>query len=146
MTDPWEYCAAVITSDAPDARFGGPAMPEAVASGLQQAIMGQVATPTPAMFDNSFWRCMDGKVFGCTVGANLPCMDQAHTSTTPTDGMITFCKEQPNTDFIPMYITGHNTIYEWTCQGSAPQAGRQIAEVDAQGFIKGIWYEIPPMK
>jgi len=144
FADPWAYCAAAQTIDAPDARYTGPAMPDALAAGLQRAITGKAETPSPAITGNSFWRCMGGKVYACTVGANLPCQSKANTSATPTEAMTGFCKEQPNADAIPMYITGHETIYEWLCKDGTPQVSKQIAEVDAGGFIKGIWYEIPP--
>lgn len=144
LADPWGYCAAAQTIDAPDARYTGPAMPETLAAGLQFAITGKAEAPAPSILGNSFWRCMGGKVYACTVGANLPCRSKANTGTTPTDAMNGFCKEQPNADFIPMYVTGHDTIYEWACKDGAAQAGKQIAEVDAQGFIAGIWHEIPP--
>ncbi len=37
-TDPFAYCAAVRTIDAPDARYVGPAVPDAVVRGLQAAL------------------------------------------------------------------------------------------------------------
>lgn len=96
FTDPFAYCAAVGTIDAPDARYAGPKVPESIARGLQAAL-------------------------------NAPDMPQ-----------------QPDSDFIPAYITGHDTIYEWRCTNGAPEIVKQVFQVDAQGFIADIWYPINP--
>lgn len=141
FTDPFSYCAAVETIDTPDARYTGESMPAVVGDGLQSAL-GLTGTPAPPITENSVWRCMDGKVYACTVGANLPCLEKANTDRTPTEGMIDFCKEEPDADFIPMAVTGHDTVYDWSCKEGTPEAGDQVAQVDAQGFIADIWYEI----
>jgi len=140
--DPFAYCAAAKTADAPDARYHGPAVPDSIARGLQRAIG---APPGPlAPFEHSSWRCMDGKVYACTVGANLPCQSKADASRTPGPGLVTFCTEQPQADVIPAYVTGRETIYTWRCQRGVPTIERQVAHADARGFIADIWYEIPP--
>ena len=141
FTDPFAYCAAVGTLDAPDARYAGPKMPAAIVNGLQKAL-NLTGTPAPPITQNSFWRCMEGKVYACTVGANLPCLDKANLSKTPSPGMLEYCRANPTADFIPAYVTGHNAVYEWQCKAGVPEAGKQVAQVDAQGFIAGIWYQI----
>jgi hypothetical protein len=40
-------------------------------------------------------------------------------------------------------VTGRATVYEWRCASGAPEVVRQVVEVDAQGFLKDIWYQIP---
>jgi hypothetical protein len=144
FTDPFAYCAAVGTIDAPDARFVGPKVPVAIVTGLAKALNLPPGTPAPPITQNSFWRCMDGKVYACTVGANLPCQEKADTSQTPTQGMKDFCQANPTSDFIPAYITGHATIYEWRCTNGAPDIVKQVAHTDARGFLANIWYEIKP--
>ncbi len=141
-TDPFAYCAAVGTVDAPDARYTGPAMPDSIVSGLQKA-MG-TSMPLELMAKGSFWRCMGGKVYGCNIGANLPCQSKADTSQTPTQDMKDFCTANPTSDFIPAVVTGHETIYEWKCTAGAPVAGKQVVQVDAQGYQSNIWYLINP--
>ena len=141
--DPWAYCAAAGTIDAPDARYTGPALPDELAAGLQEAIIGAPATPSPPILQGSHWRCAEGAVLACTVGANLPCTEKANTSQEPTEEMEAFCEEQPDAEIIPAFVTGHNVIHAWSCEGTTPTAGEQFAEVDAQGYIADIWYEIP---
>jgi hypothetical protein len=99
--DPFAYCAAVGTIDAPDARYAGPSVPEAIARGLQTALgMPEGAPPAP-LREHSIWRCMAGKVYACTFGANLPCQEKADTGRSPTPAMTAFCQDAPDADAIP---------------------------------------------
>ncbi len=140
-TDPFIYCACVGTVDAPDARYSGPVLPDSIIASLGKAL--NVPTDTP-IIKNSFWRCMDGKVYGCTVGANLPCTEKANTSRTPDQPMLDYCKQNPSAEVIPAAVTGHNLIYEWRCTDGTPQIVRQVATADARGFLSNIWYELAP--
>jgi hypothetical protein len=141
--DPFAYCAAVGTIDAPDARYVGDAVPEAVAKALQKALDAP-DTPLDMLAKVSCWRCMNGKVYGCFVGANLPCQSKANTDRTPAQEVKDFCTENPNADFVPMAVTGRETVYEWRCTNGAPEIVRQFAEPDERGFISHIWYELQP--
>lgn len=142
-TDPFAYCAAVGTVDTPGAEYTGPAFPENLALGLQRALNAP-DTPLEVMQNGSTWRCMDGKVVACFVGANLPCEAKADTGETPTQAEIEFCQANPTSDFIPAAVTGRETVYEWRCRDGVPEIVRQVSEVDAQGFHADIWYEISP--
>jgi hypothetical protein len=141
--DPFAYCAALGSIDAPDARYAGPPMPERVARGLRMALGMSEDAPLAPLRDSSTWRCMAGKVYACTVGANLPCQEKADTSRTPTPGMIAFCRENPGSDFIPMVVTGRATVYAWRCAQGAPAIARQVTEPDARGYLANVWYAIP---
>lgn len=144
FTDPFAYCTAVGTVDTPDARYTGPKMPDAVVKSLMKAAGAPASVPLSVFVNNSFWRCMNGKVYACTVGANLPCESKANTSKTPNEGMTSFCQANPNSDFIPAVDTGHDTVYEWRCTNGTPEVVKQIFKVDARGFISDIWYPINP--
>ncbi len=142
--DPFVYCAAVGTIDAPDARYTGAKVPDVVAKGLMKATNASADAPLDVFVRNSFWRCMDGKVVACTVGANIPCEGKADTSTTPNEGMTNWCASNPNSDFIPAAAAGRETVYEWRCANGAPQLGRPILTPDARGFISNFWYVLSP--
>ncbi len=142
FTDPFAYCAAVGTIDTPDSRFNGPHMPDVLAEGLKKASGASADAPIELFTTGAFWRCMDGKVYACTVGANLPCDSKANTDKTPTQAENDFCQTNPTAD-IPAYITGHDSIYAWTCQAGKPGIDQQVFLVDPQGFITEIWYAIP---
>jgi len=143
FTDPFAYCAAVGTVDSPGADYTGPAVPEVIALGLQRAFNAP-DTPLEVMQNGSFWRCMDGRVYACFVGANLPCEAKADTDRTPTQEEIDFCQANPASDFIPAAVTGRETVYEWRCSNGTPEIVRELSQPDAQGFISDIWYEISP--
>lgn len=86
---------------------------------------------------------MDGKVYACTVGANLPCLDKADLGRAPAAPIVRFCRLNPAANVIPAYVTGRATVYEWRCAQGAPAIVRQLATPDAQGYLSNIWYEIP---
>jgi hypothetical protein len=143
-TDPFSYCKAVGTIDKPDMRYGGPALPSVIITSLQKS-WGLPADTDDFMWKNgTTWRCMDGDVYACTVGANLPCSTKVDLSKKPTSGMTEYCKQNPNTDFIPAYVTGHNNAYEWACAKGKPTITAQAAKPDSQGFNAGIWYQVKP--
>lgn len=142
--NPFAYCRAAGTIDAPDARYVGTKVPVAIARGLQQAF-GVARTKPLAPFERgTTWRCMDGAVYACNVGANLPCQEKPPRDPQPTDGMRSYCAANPGSDFIPMYVTGHATIYDWSCDGATPRRGKQTGALDARGFVASIWHRIAP--
>jgi hypothetical protein len=141
--DPFAYCAAVGTIDALGPTYTGPQAPQSIAEGLQQALNAP-DTPLDVIENGMFWRCMDGDVYACFVGANLPCEAKADTSQTPTQEETDFCQANPNADVIPAVVTGRETVYEWRCTDGAPEIVKQVFHPDAQGFLSEIWYKISP--
>ena len=106
---------------------------------------GAAADAPLEMFNRgTFWRCMDQKVYACFVGANLPCESKADIRQASTAAMDDFCKTNPNNDFIPAAVTGHETIYAWGCKEGKAFAGKKVFDVDARGYIREIWYAITP--
>lgn len=142
--DPFAYCAAVGTIDAPDARYTGPPVPDVIAEGLKKAFNAPTDAPLEFFTNGTFWRCMNGKVYACTVGANLPCQAKADASRNPTQAQQDFCRENPTADFIPAVVTGRETIYEWRCNDGVPEIVRELTRPDERGFLSNIWYEISP--
>ncbi len=144
FADPFAYCAAVGTIDEPDARFTGPQTPEVIATQVRKALGTPDDAPLQPFIDNSFWRCLDGKVLGCFLGADLPCILPADTSETPNEGVVAYCQENPAAEFVPAVAAGKATIYEWRCKDGTPEISKQVLHADARGFIAEIWYEITP--
>jgi Tol biopolymer transport system component/putative hemolysin len=89
---------------------------------------------------------MDGDVYACFVGANLPCDAKANTDQTPTQAEIEFCQQNPDSDYIPAAVTGRETVYEWRCRDGAPEVVQQVFQPDAQGFLSELWYKISPIE
>jgi hypothetical protein len=143
-TDPFAYCAAVGDMDEPDARYVGQQVPEEIAKALRTASGSAPDAPLDLFLQGSYWRCMDGQVYGCFVGANIPCWSKANTDRTPTTAETEFCTAQPSADVIPAAVTGHETVYEWRCKDGAPEIVRQVLQVDSRGFVADFWYALSP--
>jgi putative hemolysin len=142
-SDPFAYCQAVGTIDEPDARYTGDPVPAGVVLGLIR--LGVVTADAPPEFQShATWRCMDGQVYACHYGANLPCDEKADTSQTPSAEMEDFCKSNLNADVIPAAVTGRATVYEWKCTDGKPAIVQQVFTPDAQGFLKDFWYQLTP--
>ena len=85
-------------------------------------------------------RCGDGRLLACNAGANLSC-GKANVSQTLPAGAA-WCRQHPEADFIPAYVTGHDSIYRWRCTQGAPVAGEPVEPVDGRGFIARYWRPI----
>lgn len=144
-SSPFAYCRAVGTADKPGAHYTGTKPPPAVVAGLVKALgISPEGARSPAFLHGIFWRCMDGAVYACSVGANLPCESKANTDRAPTAEEQRYCEKNHDALLIPMYVTGHNTIFDWRCEKGKAVAGRTLAKVDKRGYIADIWYRIPP--
>ena len=95
--------------------------------------------PPEPLREHSIWRCMAGKVYACTFGANLPCQEKADTRRSPTSAMTAFCRDEPDADAIPMVVTGRATVYAWRCEQGASAILRQITRPDASGYLANVW-------
>lgn len=142
FSEPFDYCAAVGTIDIPDAQYVGDPVPDTLIAGMQDADLLSEDMPEDLIVRGTFWRCMDGQVWACFVGANLPCQAKADTSETPSIEMEEFCQEDPNADFIPAAVTGRETVYAWRCKDGVPEIDERVFEPDAQGFLSDFWYQI----
>lgn len=144
FSDAFAYCRAVGTIDAADARYSGPKVPDNVAAALRKAMKLPADTGDPNFAARTFWRCMDGQVYGCNVGANIPCSSKASTSQTPSQAMNEFCGANPAADVIPAVVTGRETVYSWRCTGGKPAIDKEVTKVDKQGYASNFWYELTP--
>jgi len=144
FTDAFAYCSTVGNMDAPDARYTGPKMPDTVLNGLIAAAKISPSMPKDVLMNGSFWRCMNNKVYACTVGANLPCQEKADTNKTPSAALNDYCKANPSASVIPAVVTGRATVYDWKCVSGKPEVAKEVFKADARGFIADFWYEIAP--
>ncbi|MGP8232400.1 MAG: hypothetical protein ACLQL2_07005 [Methylovirgula sp.] len=124
---PRAYCARVVDDD----------QLRPAPSSLSSAIERLFILPGAEALQTTFYRCADGAVMLCNVGANLPC-GKANVSK-QLDGATAWCKGNPNADFIPMVATGHDTIYNWRCINGVATPGPPIANVDSRGFFSEYW-------
>jgi hypothetical protein len=82
-------------------------------------------------------RCAAGRALVCNLGANLPCGKADRRS--DLLAADAWCAKQPGSNFIPMYVTGHETIYRWRCNGTKAATIGAPLETDRQGFISRYW-------
>lgn len=115
-------------------------VPADLAAKVNQAF--GTSMPASVVAAGTVYRCDGGHVELCTTGANLPC-GPADTSRNPSTGALSWCKETPESPFIPAVATGHATIFEWRCRNGAPQIVRQVLSVDRRGFIAQFWKPLP---
>jgi hypothetical protein len=94
-----------------------------------------------ALGDAAFVRCVGAKLVACYVGANLNCGKADTRRTLP--GATAWCAANPGSKIVPMSATGHDTIYEWSCNGNRAIAGKSAVTVDPQGYIADNWKDVP---
>jgi hypothetical protein len=128
---PRAYCAKVINDD----HLRAP--PHSLAAAIKKLfnVNGAYALQT------TNYRCAGGKVMLCNEGANLPC-GKANPSNSLPDATA-WCKDSPNSDFIPMAATGHDTIYTWRCRDGIATPGAPVSKVDSHGFFVEYWKALP---
>ena len=87
------------------------------------------------------WRCDEGKVLGCFFGANVPCgqMDQR----TELPDVAQWCEDHPGAG-VPQAVSGHDTIWRWSCDGSRAVRGQAAWVLDRRGFVAGLWRPLAP--
>ena len=72
FTDPYAYCAGVGQIDAPDARYTGPELTDALFKDYLIAAGLDANGDYPDAFKKmTVWRCMDKNVYVCNFGAKI---------------------------------------------------------------------------
>jgi Tol biopolymer transport system component len=146
FSDPFAYCAAVGQIDTPDARYTGLQMTDALFKDYLTAAGLDANKDYPDTFKQmTIWRCMDNKVYACNFGANIPCNSKADTDKAPAQATVDYCKQFPDSSFIPMSVTGHSVIYSWHCVKGKPEILDQIDTVDAAGYQSSFWQLMEPV-
>ncbi len=89
-------------------------------------------------------RCLNGALYVCNASADQRCMKKLNAEPEVNEAMATACaKEELDGVILPDSITDANAAFEWTCRDGKPSVTAQLCELDAMGFIKEIWKEIP---
>lgn len=109
--------------------------------GAARAGFGYTQMPTAMVTRMTVFRCAAGQPMMCSAGANLPC-GKADTATT-LPAVSQYCAANPDTDFVPAYVTGHDTLYQWHCAGGQAVAASP-APLDAQGYFAEYWKAAGP--
>jgi hypothetical protein len=141
VSDPFAYCERVGSDDR--LTGAGSASSEASAKILEPYLRAALQLPAgaPLPAGSVFWRCMQGKVYVCAVGANLPCGSKADRAKR-NPGAESYCRENPAATDIPAFATGHETIYSWRCAAGKAVRGAPLADLDQRGFRSDIWHVV----
>ena len=127
---PQELCRAPETDDTPRE------IPDSLVP-VSVRLFGLDAMPAEQVRRSTLYRCVEGRVLVCNLGANLPCGKADTRSDLPQADA--WCAENAGSDFIPMYVTGHDTVYRWRCNGTKAAAIGEPVAVDRRGFIARFW-------
>jgi hypothetical protein len=87
------------------------------------------------------YRCMNGKVMVCFVGANLPCAKMNAKRENP--GADMFCRDNPDAGSVPAYAIGHDSIHAYRCRNGKAEVTGTTRQLDQRGFAKDLWIELP---
>jgi hypothetical protein len=134
IDDPFTYCGSVGTQDATRRLPANLNVRAAAALEVNSA---------DAISGGYFWRCLDGAVYVCTVGANLPCQSKADRARR-NPGAEAFCRDNRDADVVPAYAAGHRTIYAWRCISGRAVHGEIIVKLDRRGFQLDLWRRLQP--
>jgi hypothetical protein len=93
--------------------------------------------PDDMVRKNTVYRCLNGRTLLCAAGANLVCGKANRSRDLP--GVADWCRDNRNSDDVPMFVTGHDTIYRWRCSNGKPAVSATVEDVDARGFLARNW-------
>lgn len=135
-----QVCARVGNDDT--VRPYSPSLQAATARAFKTLFPRAKADPDPTTWQTQAnYRCMNGKVWVCFIGANLPCAKINTARDNP--GANAFCREQPDADVVPAVATGHDAAYSYTCHDGRAVVGHATWQLDSRGFAKALWTELP---
>jgi hypothetical protein len=150
ISDARRYCAQVINDDAIRQLPRSLVLDAIKARNLDEASDpnsdGARATSQMSKQDideyaeSTVFRCMNGLVFVCNYGANIPCGGRADTTRRMPE-VDRYCRQNPNEEMVPMAVTGHSTIYTWACERGKPRITDE-QQLDQRGFSVLFWHPL----
>lgn len=88
------------------------------------------------------WRCMDGKVMACYLGASgFGCLKVHRIDDQFRTLARQFCLRMPNNPYLPMSIIGGYGS-EWRCSGTTPVETKSYP-IDKDGYLIDAWKKMP---
>ncbi len=114
-------------------------LPVALAPAVRAAF--GLTMPAAQVVRGTVVRCVDGQVWACNLGADLPCGKANESRGLPRAGRQ-WCTANPDADYVPAYITGQDTVWRWRCVHGVARAGGPAAATDARGFLSRYWRRI----
>jgi len=133
--DPFAYCKSVKNWAAP-LELEHP--PKAICDGIGYPWGGP-----PKECAGVTWRCQDGEVYGCEIGASGRGCMRFSRSTKPTQALREYCTKNPNQG-VPN--AANDTAHSWECKGKIPVLDARYgpAQLDKYGYYVGSWKKVSP--
>ncbi len=136
-TNPFAYCKAVVDQDGgeggvEDSRYVGTNPPAVVVNAMMNKF--------PNIRGPYTWRCMDGDVYGCYMGASGRACAKRDTSQRQLSAIGQFCANNPNA-IVPNSLNYSSS--EWRCNGTIPIVVKSWP-VDKRGYLKDSWVMVSP--
>ena len=134
----FQHCASGRNDD--DVRNYEPALREPTIKAFKEMFPNTRADPSE-FETQARYRCMDGRVMICFIGANLPCVKINTAKDNP--GADAFCKNASNEVPVPAYATGHDAAYSFKCRDGRAVVDLETWKLDKRGFAEKIWTALP---
>lgn len=126
--DPVSFCRTVGTADVYDRRYTGPdEAPESLSAAGRFPLIN--------------WRCVEGRVFTCDVGASGRHCQKMDVSGVPNPEIRQYCASNPPDPDPPASIGGYANT-SWTCRNGRP-VFVETFPVDAQSYLVGAYKPLP---
>ena len=88
------------------------------------------------------FRCKGGALLVCFVGANLPCGKM--NASRANAGADAFCRTRPDAGDVPLFASGHDSLFTYRCDGGRAVVARQVYHLDGQGYATEVWAPAAP--
>lgn len=140
FTNPWDYCDAVGSSAGPDDRYEGQELPAALLSFFVER--GEYTPGDQIM--GIVWRCKSGEVKACVNIMQEYCR-QGVAVLEPTDEMLSWCRDYPDAELIPLAVMGHVPHeVNWRCSDGDPVVDTISTDyLDEDGYTAELWHTVP---
>lgn len=136
----FQHCATVRNDDM--VRGYEPSLRDPTLKGFKALLPNARGESNPSDFvTQAQYRCMDGKVMVCFLGANLPCSKINTAKDNP--GVKAFCTDNPDANSVPAVAAGHDSAYAYKCRGGKAVVDGTIWKLDERGFAEKIWTALP---
>lgn len=133
-------CARLVNDDT--IRDYDPSLRTRTAAAFQKRFPAAKGKPDGGSWETQAqYRCMNGKVMVCFVGANLPCAKMNTQRANP--GADMFCRDNPEAQSVPAYAIGHDATHSYRCRSGKAEVTGTTRQLDRRGFARDLWVELP---
>lgn len=129
QSDPARTCAVHNTDDT----LRG--LPPRLVAAARRAF-GLPTAPAELVRRGTVWRCAQGRVLACFVGANLPCGKLDTREDLPA--VTSWCRSHPGGP-VPASVSGHATLWRWRCDEAVGARDGPAWRLDERGFAAELW-------